>query len=582
MTSKTRPMLGWALLVSLCVLTMGARAQASGELLISQRLLPDGALEITYTPPQGQRELTFFGAHRDAHKRWRGAAMKAVGHCTELLETGIRLRDAPDCLAATVRLEARVLALDAVYEPAQPLSDGSGVLAYSGHAAVLLKGQALRWRWMPPQGGVIIHQGRVERGPVEQRATAEQVDQALAGAPFELTREIGAAQYVYLGSAKGLVAMAGGNLLLDPGLDAARAERISKVLKYNLDRLARLYGVALPGPGAVVTAVSERPGFHGDTTFGRMMRLRLPSNAETMPGATLERFVTHEVVHWWNSGVFNTDLQRPWLHEGHAEWMARLLLYEQGLLGDAELRADIESNLNNCAAARGSQVAAAMKPGRQGDDVYACGMSLMLLGQAQRNEAERETSAVGQMAPLHSTERTLDVKAFVDWADAGSSQAAMAQLLQDSKQPFASGLLARLNGLGLADAEEVERSEQLPQGLRAKTAGTLMATLMASDCDRSVSFWALPNAFRLDPSVKCGSLKVGSEVITLGGIAVQADPVAAFAAVTSTCQQNLAIKVGYMDGTETAMPCPKALPALPVTKLIRLRSDALKRLRLTS
>ncbi len=408
------------------------------------------------------------------------------------------------------------------------------------------------------------------------------MDRALAGAPFELTREIGAAQYVYLGGAKGLVAMAGGNLLLDPGLDASRAERIRKVLEYTLERLPKLYGVALPGPGAVVTAVSELPGFHGDTTSGRMMRLRLPANVETMPGTMLEHFVAHEVVHWWNSGVFGTDQQRPWLHEGHAEWMARLLLREQGLLGDAELRADIESNLNNCAAARGSKVAAAMKPGRQGDDVYACGMSLMLLGQAQRSEAWRQTAPLVQMAPLHRIERGLDVQAFVEWADAGSTQAAMARLLQDSQQAFDSGLLARLKALGMADGEDVKSSEQLPPGLRMKTAGGLMSALMSSDCDGAVGFWTLPKAFRLDAALKCSSLRVGSEVAALAGVPVLTDPIAAYAAVKSACQQGQTIKVGYMSGAETAMACPKTLPALPVTQLIRLRPDALQRLGLVS
>lgn len=562
------------------LLSGGARAGDAAELLISQRLLADGSLEVAYTPPPGQRELKFFDADSDAHQRWRGAMMKPQGSCTELTDTSIRLRASPECRTAVVRIQARTLALDATYEPAQPLSDGSGVLAYSGHVAVLLKGQALRWRWSPPQGGIVIHQGRVFRAPVEQRASAEQVDQALAGAPFEVTREIGAAQYAYIGSAKGLELLAGGNLLLDPGLDRPRAERISRVLKYSLERLSKLYGIALPGPGAVVTAVSELPGFHGDTTSGRMMRLRLPTQVETMPGTTLERFVTHEVVHWWNSGVFGTDQQRPWLHEGHAEWMARLLMREQGLIGDEELRADIESNLNNCVIARGSKAAAAMKPGRQGDDVYACGMSLMLLGQAQRNAFDRKTVALAQMAPLHRMGRVLDVGAFVEWADAGSPQAAMAQLLQDPKQAFDSGLLAQLKALGIADGEDVKRSEQMPQGLRIKAAGSLMSALMSSDCNGAVGFWTLPKTFRLDTQFKCSSLRLGEEVLTLAGVEVLADPMAAYAAVASACQQAQGLKVGYTSGAETTLACPTVLPALPLSQLIRLRPDALRRLSL--
>ncbi|MBY0234926.1 MAG: hypothetical protein K2W93_08095, partial [Burkholderiaceae bacterium] len=171
-------------------LALGAQAKA-GELLISQQLLPGGELEIRYTPPEGVHELSFFDADRDAHKRWRGEMMKPQGSCTELTATGIRLRQEPDCRSAVLRLKARVLALDATYEAAQPLSDSSGVLAYSGHAAVLLKGHGLRWRWLPPQGGIVIHQGRVERAPIEQSASAEQVDRVLAGASRDEVRALG-------------------------------------------------------------------------------------------------------------------------------------------------------------------------------------------------------------------------------------------------------------------------------------------------------------------------------------------------------------------------------------------------------
>ena len=558
-------------------LALGAQAKA-GELLISQQLLPGGELEIRYTPPEGVHELSFFDAARDAHKRWRGEMMSPQGSCTELTATGIRLRQEPDCRSAVLRLKARVLALDATYEAAQPLSDSSGVLAYSGHAAVLLKGHGLRWRWLPPQGGIVIHQGRVERAPVEQSASAEQVDRVLAGASRDEVRAVGVAQYVYMGSSTGLIALPGVNVLVDPGLDNARVARIRKVLDFTLARLTQLYGAALPGPGAVVTAVSDLPGFHGDTTAGRMMRLRLPRTLETMPGTALEGFVTHEVVHWWNSGLFGTDQQRPWLHEGHAEWMARLLLREQSLLDAAELRADIESNLNNCVAARGAQVAAAMKPGRQGDDAYACGMSLMLLGQAQRTARDDKLSALAQMAPLHSKDRPLDVAAFVAWADAGSAAASMAQLLQDPQQPFASGLLARLQALGLADPEPVQRSEQLPLGMRRQSAAALMSALMRSDCGGAVSFWTVPQAFRLDPTVQCRSLRVTGEVESLAGQPVLADPVAAYAAVAKACQGGQPIAVRYAEGPDTELACPSSLPTPPMNQMIRLRADALRRL----
>ena len=567
--------LGKALLGA--VLAASCSIAGAGELEIRVRMRDDGRLELRYTPPPGVRELIFFEPIARAHQQWRGAMMTPADNCTTLNETAVVLRNNADCTSATVLVTPRTLVLDAVYQPAQPLSDGSGVLAYSGHYAVLLKGQGLRWRWDPPKGGTLVYQGRAFHTAVEQPFTAEEVDGVLDGKSRSV--EVGAGQYIFLGRRQARTLHNGGTLVLDPGLDAARAGRIEHALQSDLDVLSQAYGVGLPGPGAVIVPQTDLPGYHGDTTYGRMMRLSLPRDARTMDDHDLEQFVAHEVTHWWNHGVFDSDPSQPWLHEGHAEWMARLLLRADGQYDDARLRNDIETRLNNCLAARGERPAVSLKGGRQGDDVYACGMSLMLLGQAQvqsRQTVRRPPIAL--LASLHSRSHPLDVASFIAWADGDTFGGPMARLLLDPQQGFGSGFVASLQALGLADVTPFASATWLTTGARRQLSDSLLTALMRADCAGAVGFWSLPQSYKLQDGLKCSNLRGGAEVLTIEGQAVPADPVSAWAAVEAACAAGKPLRLGYADGLTGEQPCPTPAPVRPNRQAIRLRADALKTL----
>ncbi|MBV8125911.1 MAG: hypothetical protein JO370_17765, partial [Paucibacter sp.] len=76
----------------------------SAELLISFQPLPNGEVELSYTPPEGVRELPFFHESKDAHSVWRFMQMRASNACTSLGEHAIQLRDSPNCSTATFHL----------------------------------------------------------------------------------------------------------------------------------------------------------------------------------------------------------------------------------------------------------------------------------------------------------------------------------------------------------------------------------------------------------------------------------------------------------------------------------------------
>lgn len=566
------------ILLSLLFLLPAAFARA-GELRIEARLTDDGALELRYTPPAGVRELPFWNASQDAGKRWRDGLFLAADDCTEVTATGLRLRPSPACTAATIRIVPKELALDAVYEPAQPISDGSGVLLYVGHYAVLLPGHALRWQWRAPREGYFIHRGRVRMSTVEQFASAAIVNRALAQPDEAAERDLGTHRMVFIGRTP-FESFAQGVLVVDPHLDAPRAARVRAALSNAVESLTRAYDRKLGGRFTVVAALSSQPGFHGDTADGQAMRLRLPEDASTIGGNDLEMLVSHEAAHWWNAGVYASDSTRPWLHEGNAEWVAWLLMLRSGAMTPEELRLDLERAMNRCLQVRGGKPAADMPLGREGDDPYACGMSLMAIAHAQRLRSGTDavdTDPLRVIAGLYRRQALLDAAAFVDWADDGRA-GAMTHLLSDPGVGFADGLTALATALDLGDPESLTAQTDLPASSKMQLAGGLLSVLVAHDCGGNVSFWRQSDGFLIDPDLRCRTLRGSDLVQTVAGTSLSASPVAAWQVATRTCETKGEVDVASAGGHIVRLQCPRPMPPMPITIWLRLRPDALERL----
>ncbi len=450
-----------------------AQAQPEPELRIDMALLSDGALQVRYTPPAASpeagavRELTFWNPIPGAHAAWRAAMMAPADDCTELTRRTLRIKDTPGCTAATVRVTPKLLALDATYQPAQAMGEAGeggqgGVLAYTGHYTALLPGHALRWRWLVPTGGYLVQAGATHAhtatAVVEQLVSAATVDRSRVPS-FESVRALGTHQYVWWGRSRPeQLHEGGGSLVLDPRVDAERAQRIRSALQGNMAALKAAYGRAPTGPVGVLVPLEESQRFHGDTTEGRMMRLQLPAltGPTAMSGRRLERFIAHETVHWWNAGVFQSDTLRPWLHEGHAEWAALMLQHQAGHEDAQAVRASVQAAIRSCLQLRGDLPAAQLPMGYSDlDDPYSCGLALMVLGQAMhraRAQAPSGASALQELATLHLENPVLGIPGFARWADGppfANAPDAMRQLLTDLNQGFASGYLALARRVGL-------------------------------------------------------------------------------------------------------------------------------------
>ncbi|MBB5203221.1 hypothetical protein HNQ51_000514 [Inhella inkyongensis] len=541
------------------------------ELLIQGSLAKDGSLLMRYQPPAGVQELPFWPPTPHGAQAWRKKMASAADDCTELLPSALRLR--AGCKAATLRVRPEVLNAYATYEPAQPQADGSGVLLHTGHYAVLLPGTALRWQWQAP---AVLQRGAQHRGEVNLALGAAEVDAELQNSGYENQRRLGLAEYVFLGQ-RPAQDLGGAWLMMDAKVLADQAKRIRQDLLGSVQAYSKAYGQALPGSGALVVTLSELPGFHGDTTPGRMMRLRLPRDASTLSPEDLGLFVAHEAGHWWNSGLYRSDASRPWLHEGHAEWMALLQQAQTGQLAPQRWVERVEAYVNACLAARGDQVAAKLPTGRRGSEDYACGVSLMQLAQAvHASRLPGPETLLKRLASLHAGGAELTVARLQAWAD-GDHSGWLQRLLLDPEQGFASGLIAAMQAVGLAESLALEGSEPLNAGLRRSMATELTRQLMKADCAGASSFWSMNDGAQLDADMRCSTLRLGQRLTHLQGRSLVREPVEAWDAVHAACQRGDAIQAGYADGGKSQQPCLPIFPARSLRTVLKLRADAPKR-----
>jgi len=558
----------------------------AAEMLIEFSLADDGALLVSYTPPAGVRELPRWDRSAVARDFW-ATQVQPRDACTSLGEDHIRLSEGAHCKSARLRVTPKLLARNASYEAAQPIS-GTGVLAYSGFYAVTLAGFDLHWRWLAPETGYVLQDGRVHRRQADLLVGSNMVSAAVSAGSDDPNSwsQIGARHYAYLGKAH-LMEFPGGTLVRDPALDEARVDLILRTLVRTMADLSQAYGASPVGPVGVVTSTADLSNFHGDVSEGRMMRLRLvPAEKEQDPkGQGLQSFVMHETAHWWNMGVRRSDSDRPWMHEGHADWLVLLMQSQHGDWSADTLKAMAASAINRCLLARGELPAAALAPGysRQ-DDPYACGFSLMLMAQAQthaRRDPTDSRTPLALLAGLHPKLGLLDMNGFASWAD-GGTKGPMHGLLFNPVQPFSSGLSQVLQTLQIAEAVPVSESGFQA---RAKIAGRMMMALMETDCG---SFGFTSNSaaggfFSLDrEGPVCASLRRGQDVQTLENVPMLADPVSAWGAMKKACESGRHLTVGYREGGGSSLPCPRAMPAEPPRHLLRLQAGALQRLGLSS
>lgn len=570
--------------LSLLMVTLLAVHVQAGELLIETQMVADGGLVVTYTPPPGIYELSRTRDGASANDFWK-KHVRPLDSCSQVQDRRLVLRKDPDCKSIKVGVTPVLLDLNADYEAALPMKD-QGVLSYTNYFLTAAEGHGLRWRWTAPAGGQVLHQGRLHTSSVEQVLSEKDVNQALLELHKQQAWErLGGEQYVFLGRAR-FAEIPGGVLVYDKLLDESRIAVITQMLNAAMQGLGTAYRRWPAGPVGVVVTTSNSPGFRGDVTQGRMMSLRLPrSGSEQQATRHIQRFIAHEVTHWWNMGVFSSDNSRPWLHEGHAEWTALLLMRSLNLWSRDAAVAHLEASIAKCIALRGSKSAASLNTGYgREDDPYACGLALMFAAQLMRDLALPPSEApdpLSRLATLHSYDKSLTVADFSSWADASSS-GPMATLLLDKNQPFEAGFVQLLVKPGLARVDETGDLAAFPPHVATAVATTIVNALMNADCNGSVGHWRLDDAFRLDGRLNCKSLRLGQDLLAINGVSLTKETAKAWQGFVAACNNSPTsilptLTVQYRSGPPSVIACPAELPPLPFKSVISLNKSVLEK-----
>lgn len=563
-------------LIGVAALAAAGTASA-GELLIEQRVTDDGTLLVRYTPPAGVRELPLFIRNAPMTTLW-GEMVTPVGGCASVaLQPRVTITLAEGCSSALFRVKPRLLNRYAINEPAFAVGSGA-VMNYIGYYVVALPGHALHWRWTPGPGARAVVAGEVSTQPIDRVLPAEQMTLAAAdeGRTAAGLAAVAAHEYVLLGKAE-VEALPGGSLIHDGSVDATRLGAVRESLARVTERLGRAYGVQPTGPWAVVAnAPAGMQGFRGDVTAGRMMSLRFeprPPQDAASAGRSVYQFVAHEVTHWWDTGVFRTDGDRPWIQEGHADWMAGLLAHESGQLDASGWRERMDVALNNCQFARGDRPSATLPTGHhRDDDAYACGQVLWLLAQWAQPRSGKPVDVSASL--FRGSTAPIDGEAVARWAD-GATKGAMHRLLLDPQQGFRSALLRDWGDA--IEARELKAGETVPNALRGRLGTALMVALMSADCDGAMSFWTQADHFRVETLPACRGLRGNPNVRRIAGVSPFDDPVGAWQAVRAACTAARPIELAT-DGEPLSLACPAKPPDMPIQQTLSLRPQAAERL----
>lgn len=538
-------------------------------------------LVVRYRAPESVTHLDFLVAG-NTDELFRTPSMKPADDCGTLVPDGITLRRGAGCEhGATFVVTLKVFDLDAMYEPAQPSSDG-GVLFYTAYYAAVATGLPLRWHFTPAPGDYGVDDGRrhdapwvVEPGLVydgpKPKGTGDQRED------WHWIARQHAQHDVYLGHSPSTQS---GRLLWvrDPAVKQSTVDAVGRAAPAAWDAYARAAARQPEESVAIVElGMAGNYGYHGDRSEGHMLRLAFALGDDHVD-AIAGKFVAHEVAHLWNVGVFTSDQDHPWLHEGDAEWAALNAMHDAGLLTDAAFVDELQGRIDNCVMVRGEQAAASVANGRSRDDPYGCGVALQLLGFARVHAGHADATPLSVWGALHRAHPALDEAGFAQFFDTGATPV-FAPLLLDGTTPFSSTYLAGLRAY-LPLRESV--AEPAPGSARRSVAARLMNVIQRADCNGtgfSLSTSGEKGEFVVDDDLKCKTLPAASHVTSFEGVPALWQPRAAWRAVQQACAAGGRFSVGFEGRAPVALACPNPMPAPPTQ--FTLPADVLLRLGLT-
>lgn len=329
----------------------------------------------------------------------------------------------------------------------------------------------------------------------------------------------------------------------------------SKTVAFYTHRL----GVPLREHPTILVAhePETRGSFHGDTTPGARMSLRLYGAAwnERDPAATerLADFVDHELFHFWNGELAHPSNGQPWLHEGGANYSALLSSRERGTVSEERFSETLNRHLEGCQNALGNRDLRTSGP-KGGGAVYACGTAFQWaldIGLRKTSNGQRDILSWWRdvLVKARSEAGTYSVESTLGLADPVAERAARV-LLDGTEERKWAAFAEAMGRYGVA--LELRR-------LPASDLGGGLSHVMSIPCGRNHGFFTLSDHVKLDTGDHCGPLNGDLEVDSVAGFNPVSESSAMYDKVRQLCAAKAPIEVGFRGKVLARVSCTTPL-----------------------
>jgi hypothetical protein len=425
------------------------------------------------------------------------------------------------------------------------------------------------WRVIAPRGGVVTFRG--------QKSDKELI---IAGDTFKDDLR----GWIYLGPdkfAKNDSALA----LVDDGIPEAATHMLTQGAPDLIQFYEKALGKKLTAPPVFYLTWNNRdkPGrsFQADVVNGGEIRFGLdgvqwatatPNNLQL-----LQSTLAHELAHLWNSGIFEQDTVKPWLHEGNAELLSFAAQLALGQLDKNQTAERVNTAYMNCIAASGNKAWLDLPSRGRGNFPYECGLAIQfaLVAQAQKRDATMNATEFWRRLwreyPRYSE---WSVTAFVAKVSGIETAETLHRITSNNRESLLALLTKITKDADLVPAPPNTISKQA----RTALANNAFTDLMRADCGGAISYWENEGHYLIGDVPTCKTFKKGMKIRVLERVDIQQNPIEAFTAASETCNQGKPLRFGLVDGEEFSLSCMRGTIA-PVTaeRFLQFTADDISR-----
>lgn len=325
----------------------------------------------------------------------------------------------------------------------------------------------------------------------------------------------------------------------------------------------------LPSKPVVIAQISpELNGFEGNVSEGFVTFLRFAAiNWDKITPSKIayfQSFIPHEVFHFWNGGVVDSNGSAAWLHEGSAEYASRLITIGDTPATRAALNAELSSNLNNCnwALSESGNIALDQVDFITGSVRYPCGMIMMWAADMRvRRDSGGQRTFFDIWADivargLARPDRTYSVADFdqVVRGESGISVESL-RLMRD---------VASSNRFGaFIEALKAEGAViEMASTIHTRRSG-IIQHIVSLSCERvpgkSIGYGVTDNTVKLDTHDACGVISGSPTLTHIEGFDVNMLTIQNYASVQAKCAANQPLAFRLGDGRTVNAPCTRPL-----------------------